>query len=96
MRLNKTLQACVAFATFANEHKMRPADLAELINLASARKAAEEMTSSAVTQVWRTREEGLRRIFEDKAQAAGFTVEWNGLFPTLIKDGRQYYLPPVD
>lgn len=86
--MTKTMHAHIAFAKFAALHKIDPTDLAHLITYAKrAFKAGERECNEGVSA------DKHREMFEAKAAALGFGTEWNGLGPTLKKDGQDIYLP---
>jgi len=88
MRLSKRLTDCVAFARFATEHDVTPHGLAELLTLAARAFSAGERECNTDKPA-----DPARERFEKAAAALGFGVEWNGLAPTLMRDGRSVYLP---
>jgi hypothetical protein len=93
MRLSKTLQACLRFERFCNEHDVHPADLAELITL--ARRAFHAGEQACNTGNHRAEDRTADR-FRSKALAMGFGVQWPGLWPVLREDGRDVELPCID
>lgn len=84
MRLTKGLQSSISFAKFAIEHKIEPSDLAKMIVLSDKRARAYERNRN---------DEDYLEEFELLALKNGFKTEWNGLYPTLNKNGYQYHLP---
>ncbi len=86
VKLRKSLEQCIFFAKFCMLHKCEPIDLAELITLTDKSKQAwERGNDKAEHEI--TKE--IRRL----AWRMGFEVYWAGLYPTLRKDGYDYYLP---
>jgi hypothetical protein len=92
-RLSGQLRAMVSFARFAQEHKLDPVDLAELLALARKAFNAGERACSSSGHDAAERRTG--EAFEAKAKALGFGVQWPGLWPTLLKGNHNVYLPEV-
>ncbi len=96
MRWTRTLESCCTFANFAIEQGLLPYDLAELILLARRAFSAGERAASVDDEVASRREDKTGEAFAEKAQSLGYTVIWPGLWPTLVKDGKQIHLPSID
>lgn len=91
VHLSRGMHDHIAFARFAAEHKIDPTDLARLITL--ARRASNANVQECNTG--KSADNACKR-FEEAAIGYGFErVEWNGLGPTLRKNGRDIYLPAV-
>lgn len=88
MRLNKQLQFAVSFAKFAKNYSIEPLNLGELIALANAAHSAGTTEANGGK-----RADTARRAFEECATREGFTVSWDGLYPSLEKDGSAIFLP---
>lgn len=78
----------VAFAKFCKGHVVEPYDLAELVTLARQAFTAGEREANGSRSADRE-----RTAFEVKAVEMRFGVEWNGLYPTLKRNGLDIYLP---
>lgn len=90
MRISKRMQSCVSFARFAREHRLEPADLAELLGLAAAAFKAGERECNTGRSA-----DPARRRFEAKAKAMRFGAYWPGLLPALKRRGETIHLPDV-
>lgn len=82
MNLPKDLALCVRFARFCAEYAVEPADLAELIVLARKAFSAGERECNTGKSA-----DGARDRFEEKAAALGFSTNWTGLYPAMVKNG---------
>lgn len=87
------LRACVAFARFAADNGLDPFDAAHLCHLARKAFTAGERNCNLGTDASDAAEQRAGNAFEEKAKAHGFKVQWPGLWPMLLKDGRSVYLP---
>jgi len=92
-RINNRLLHCIGFARFCMEHKCEPRDVAELLAIAEAHKAAYERSTQDPDPRHAKRAERLSDQFDAKAQAMGFGVVWPGLWPHLTRGGRDIHLP---
>lgn len=90
MTTSKRYAKCVGFARFVREHRLDPADLAELLTLADRAFRAGEREANTGRSA-----DGARDRFEAKAKAMRFGVKWPGLLPSLTRAGRDIYLPAV-
>lgn len=85
-------------ATWCQEHGVSVFDAEAMVVLAErAAKDQERTTHSSKEFETNNRiAEKSQEAFEKFASDCGFTTDWNGLYPTLVKDGRQIYLPYKD
>jgi len=91
MKLSNNLHEKIAFAVFVADHKVKPYDLAKLIHYAHrAFNAGERATGSEKAA---SAEKHWGNKVEEQAKEMGFGVEWNGLWPTLMKGTRTITLP---
>lgn len=85
-RLTKSIQFAVHFANFSNNTGISPPDLGLIISYAKA-------ASSAYVRDNNRRESSAATKLEEIAQKYGYSVQWGGLWPTLIKDNYSHFLP---
>jgi hypothetical protein len=87
VRLNYELLGKVSFAKFCIEHQITdPGKLAQMIAYARRCATACERDDSK-------KEEKYAKVVELLGKELGFEVYWAGLWPTLRKNGYDYYLP---
>jgi hypothetical protein len=87
--LSKSLQFAVFFARWCEEYQIDPVDAAKLITLARKVAAAGEREcnipdASADSQ---------RKRFEVAATEFGFTVQYSGLWPSLVRGRESINIP---
>ena len=87
--LNRTLEFAVVFAEFSNEQKIPANDLAQMILL--ARESAK-----AYARMDEKKEHKRAEEVEEIAKKTGHTVEWNRMWPTLVKGKKSFTLPSYD
>ncbi len=96
MRWTKTMESCCTFANFAIEQGLLPYDLAELILLARRAFKAGEKNCNEGSETSSLAEDRSGKAFIEKAASLGFGTMWPGLWPTLLKDGKQIHLPSIE
>lgn len=90
MQLYHKYQQAVRFANFAKLWDLEPEQLARLCQLAHRAFSAAERECNGTGQA-----DTARARFEHEATAAGFATQWNGLAPTLRKNGADVFLPTI-
>jgi hypothetical protein len=89
MHLTKEMMGKVCFANFCIENGIKPRDAAELVSLAKrAFKVGERVANGEANS-----EHPAFAAFEIRAKELGFEVSWPGLWPVLMKNGKDVYLP---
>jgi hypothetical protein len=91
--LSKTKIFAVTLAQFASEQGVSVRDAAELVTLAERAFKAGERDCNEGSEASDKSYERAHARFRERAEALGFGVQWSGLWPTLLKDGREVYLP---
>jgi hypothetical protein len=91
MKLNKSLDFAVQFANLSDNLKIAPNSLAQLIVYADRRAKAWERQMNIPDYAGKM--DKYDEEIEKIAKMYGIKVEYNGLYPTLTKNGRDYHLP---
>ena len=79
MKINKTLQFAIHFAHCSKKFNIEPDQLAELINLIKKSVAAYNRHDFDT-------DKKLCDKAQDIAKKHGFKLDWNGLYPWIIKE----------
>jgi hypothetical protein len=93
MRIPDDIQKMIAFAHFAQEHRISPGNLGELLHFARRAHTAGVNYANTGSRRAHTAEINWQAAFENLAVTLGFMVDWPGLWPVLEKNGNQFHLP---
>ncbi len=96
MRLNKTLQFAVSLARASIETGIPAATLAKMIAHVKASIAAYERETSVNTVATTKLRDKHDASVETLASEHGFSVCWSGLWPELVKGGREFRIPSYE
>ncbi len=91
--MNKTERQTLMRSRFADRHGLTLTQVSKLCGLAHARHSAEEKAISYDVPGLEEASDRATERFEKAAAALGFETDWNGLWPTLRKDGQDIHLP---
>lgn len=93
VRISDKAMKFVDFARFCVNQGIEAYDVAKLVTLAErAFKAGERYCNSGSDRDSKAEQRAGER-FEEFALSLGFEVTWPGLWPRLVKNGQDVYLP---
>lgn len=88
IRISERMASYVRFARFCQETRITPGDAVVLVTLARrAFKAGEREANTGKSA------DPQRKAFEDFAKSVSFETRWPGLWPMVMRRGREWQLP---
>lgn len=91
--LSKTLRFAVQLGRFAAQNNLDIGDAAELVALAGKVFTTGERDANTGSESSFRAYDKATKEFARKAESLGFAAQFPGLWPNLVKDGREVYIP---